>query len=453
MNKNLLKQFLRYLCPSVMAMWVFSLYTIVDGMFVSKGVGELALASVNISMPFINFVFALSVLFSTGASTIIAMYLGKKDFEKANETFTLNLFTIITISIIITITSLIGLDFLSKILGATPDTINYVKDYLFIISLFNIFFIVSYSLEVIVKADGFPILATVGVIISAITNIFLDYIFVIKFGYGVKGAAFATGIAQVLSTIFFLSHFLRKKSNLKFVKFKFDFKTIGKIVSLGFPDCTSELSIGLVTILFNQSLMRFIGQDALISYSVICYINTLVSMTMVGITQGVQPLISFNFGARENENVNNLFKMGIKTMFITAITVFSLCLLFANNITALFIDTKEVQLFNSTVSVFKLYSVSFLFLGFNLIISGFFVAIDKPICSAIISLGRSLVLVIISLFVLTKLFGGDGIWVTTNVSEFITLIISLSLLFKFFKEEKKNVKNKSSDVIKNSFIQ
>ena len=199
--------------------------------------------------------------------------------------------------------------------------------------------------------------------------------------------------------------------------------------------------------------MRFIGQDALISYSVICYINTLVSMTMVGITQGVQPLISFNFGARENENVNNLFKIGIKTMFITAITVFALCLLFANNITALFIDTKEVQLFNSTVYVFKLYSFSFLFLGFNLIISGFFVAIDKPICSAIISLGRSLVLVIISLFVLTKLFGGDGIWVTTDVSEFITLIISLSLLFKFFKEGKKNIKNKSSDVIENSFIQ
>ena len=172
MTKNLFKQFLRYLGPSVVAMWVFSLYTIVDGIFVSKGVGELALASVNISMPFINFVFALSVLFSTGASTIISMYLGKKDLEKANEAFSLNLFTIISLAIIITLASILGLDYLAKILGATPDTIGYVKDYLFIISLFNIFFIVSYSLEVIVKADGFPFLATIGVIISAITNIF-----------------------------------------------------------------------------------------------------------------------------------------------------------------------------------------------------------------------------------------------------------------------------------------
>ena len=457
MNKNLFKQFLRYLGPSVVAMWVFSLYTIVDGIFVSKGVGELALASVNISMPYINFIFAISVLFSTGASTIIAMYLGKKDLENANKAFSLNLFTIISLAIIITVISLVGLGYIAKILGATPDTIGYVKDYLFIISLFNIFFIVSYSLEVIVKADGFPFLATIGVIISAITNIALDYIFVIKLGYGVKGAAFATGIAQVLSTLFFLSHFLRKRSTLKFVKFKFDFNTIKRIICLGFPDCTSELSVGIVTILFNQSLVRFIGQDALISYSVICYVNTLIMMTMIGITQGAQPLISFFFGAGELKNVNHLLKMAIKTVFITSIVVFSSCILFANNIVSLFISPDEIELFTSTISVFKLYSISFLFIGFNLIISGFFVAIEKPISSAIISLGRSLILVTISLFVLTKLFGGNGIWITTAVSEFICLIIALGLLFKFFKYNKlgyedNTLSDDTSKIAKNSII-
>ena len=440
MTKDLFKQFLKYLGPSVAAMWVFSLYTIVDGIFVSKGVGELALASVNIAMPFINFIFAISVLFSTGASTIIAIYLGKKDLEKANEAFSLNLFTITALAIIITTTSILGLDYLAKILGATPDTIGYVKDYLFIISLFNIFFIVSYSLEVIVKADGFPFLATIGVVISAITNIALDYIFVIKLGYGVRGAAFATGIAQVFSSLFFLSHFLRKKSNLRFVKFKFSFKTIKRIISLGFPDCTSELSVGLVTILFNQTLLRLIGQDALISYSVICYVNTLILMTMIGITQGAQPLISYYFGAGEINKVNHLFKIALKTVLITSVLVFASSMIFASNITGLFINPQETQLFTSTVSVFKLYSISFLFVGFNLIISGFFVSIEQPLSSAIISLGRSLVLVTISLFILTKLFGGNGIWITTAVSEFITLIIALSLLFKLFKN--KNVENK-----------
>lgn len=453
MTKSLFKQFLRYLGPSVVAMWVFSLYTIVDGIFVSKGVGELALAAVNISMPFINFVFAISVLFSTGASTVIAMYLGKKDLENANKAFSLNLFTITILAIIITVTSILGLDYLAKVLGATPDTIGYVKDYLFIISLFNIFFIVSYSLEVIVKADGFPFLATIGVVISAITNIVLDYIFVIKLGYGVKGAAVATGIAQVLSTVFFLSHFLRKKSTLRFVKFKFSFNTIKRIISLGFPDCTSELSVGIVTILFNQTLLRLIGQDALISYSVICYVNTLILMTMIGITQGAQPLISFYFGAGEIDNVNHLLKLGLKTVLITSLAVFVSSILFAGNITGLFINPQETQLFNNTISVFKLYSISFLFVGFNLIISGFFVSIEQPLYSSIISLGRSLVLVTISLFLLTKLFGGDAIWVTTAVSEFVCLVISLSLLFKFFRKKNLNSGNESSSkIMKDSII-
>ena len=450
MTKNLFKQFLRYLGPSVVAMWVFSLYTIVDGIFVSKGVGELALASVNISMPFINFVFALSVLFSTGASTIISMYLGKKDLEKANEAFSLNLFTIICLSIIITVSSILGLDYLAKILGATPDTIGYVKDYLFIISLFNIFFIVSYSLEVIVKADGFPLLATIGVIISAVTNIALDYIFVIKLGYGVKGAAFATGLAQVFSTLFFLSHFLRKKSTLRFARFKFSFDTIKRIISLGFPDCTSELSVGIVTILFNQTLLRFIGQDALISYSVICYVNTLILMTMIGITQGAQPLISFYFGAGEIDKVNHLLKMSLKTVFITSVVVFASSILFAGNITSLFINPAETHLFNSTVYVFKLYSISFLFVGFNLIISGFFVAIEKPVYSTVISLCRSLVLVIISLFLLSKIFGGSAIWITTAVSEFTSLVVALSLLFNFFRNKKLNNEKSQSNLIEDS---
>ena len=452
MSKSLFKQFLRYLGPSVVAMWVFSLYTIVDGIFVSKGVGELALASVNISMPFINFVFAISVLFSTGASTVIAMYLGKKDLENANEAFSLNLFTITILAIIITVTSILGLDYLAKVLGATPDTIGYVKDYLFIVSLFNIFFIVSYSLEVIVKADGFPFLATIGVVISAITNIVLDYIFVIKLGYGIKGAAVATGIAQVLSTVFFLSHFLRKKSTLRFVKFKFSFNTIKRIISLGFPDCTSELSVGIVTILFNQTLLRLIGQDALISYSVICYVNTLILMTMIGITQGAQPLISFYFGADEIDKVNHLLKMGLKTVLVTSIVVFVSSILFATNITSLFINPNETQLFNSTVSVFKLYSISFLFVGFNLIISGFFVAIEQPLFSSIISLGRSLVLVTISLFLITKLFGGDAIWITTAVSEFVCLIIALSLLFKFFRKKRLNNDKSSSKIMEDSIV-
>ena len=214
-----------------------------------------------------------------------------------------------------------------------------------------------------------------------------------------------------------------------------------------------RISVGIVTILFNQTLLRLIGQDALISYSVICYVNTLILMTMIGITQGAQPLISFYFGAGEIDKVNHLLKMGLKTVLITSLVVFGSSILFAGNITGLFINPQETQLFNNTISVFKLYSISFLFVGFNLIISGFFVSIEQPLYSSIISLGRSLVLVTISLFLLTKLFGGDAIWVTTAVSEFVCLVISLSLLFKFFRKKKLNSGNESqSKIIKDSIL-
>lgn len=432
-NISLKKKFIRYLGPSVVAMWVFSLYTMVDGIFVSKGVGELALASVNISMPFINFIFAVSLLFSTGASTVIAVLLGKKDIKSANEIFTFNIVFIIALSVIIFLLAFFNLDRLALFLGATDSTIGMVKDYLGIIMFFNGFFIVSYSLEVIVKTDGFPILATVGVVISALTNIILDYFFVIEFGWGVKGAAYATGLSQVLSTVFFLIHFFKKNSTLNFSKFKVDFKTLGKITAIGFPDALTELSAGIVILLFNLSIQKYIGETGIIYYSVINYISILVLMTMIGIAQGMQPLSSYYFGAKDFKKVQALFKMGSKSIITASIVVFLVCIVFSDPIVSLFIHRSETAIFSEAIRVFKIYSISFLFLGVNVIISAFFVSVENPIVSTIISLGRGFVIVSISLFTMIFLFGGEGIWYTTIVSELICMIISLILLKRNYK--------------------
>lgn len=427
-NISLKQKFIRYMLPSVVAMWVFSLYTMVDGIFVSKGVGELALAAVNISMPFVTFIFAVSLMFSTGASTVIAVFLGKKDIKSANQVFTLNIVFIIALSVIIFLLTYFNLDRLALFLGATDSTIEMVKQYLGIIVFFNGFFIVSYSLEVIVKTDGFPVLATIGVLISAFTNVVLDYIFVIKLGYGVPGAAYATGISQILSTIFFLVHFFRKNATLKFTKFKFDFKAIGKIASIGFPDSLTELSAGVVILLFNLSIQKYIGEVGIIYYSVINYINVLVLMTMVGIAQGMQPLSSYYYGAHSYKEVRALFSMGVKAIIIASISVFAVSMIFTEPIVSLFIHRSEVEIFSEAVRVFRIYSFSFLILGFNVVISSFFVSIENPLISTVISLGRGLVLIAACLFVMIFLFGGEGIWYTTIVSEFVCLIISLVLL-------------------------
>ncbi|CEQ24057.1 MATE family efflux transporter [Paraclostridium sordellii] len=439
--KDLKTQFKQYVIPSVASMWVFSLYSMVDGAFVSRGVGSEALAAVNISTPYINTLFALSVLLSTGASTIVSMTLGKGDNKKASEYFTLNTVLLAIISIFITIISLLNLENIAIFLGATESTLPLVKGYLGNIILFVGFYLVSYGLELLIKCDGYPHLSTIGVIIAAITNIVLDYIFVIQFKWGVEGAALATGIARILSVSFFISHFLRKRGKLRFCKFKFDFNFIKRIIFIGIPDSMTEASLAVVILLFNQSILRLIGESALVSYSVICYITTLVLTTMLGISQGLQPICSYYYGKEDDKSVLKLLDMSISYIKKSSIIAFLLVIIFANQIVAMFIDKSDMSLFLYTVKTLRISSVAYLIMGYNVIISGFCVATDKAIHASIVSLGRGLVVITLSLIIMTFIFGGSGIWMATFVSEAIVLAISSIILRNNKLRIKNNIKS------------
>ncbi len=444
-TKNLKTQFKQYVIPSVASMWVFSLYSMVDGAFVSRGVGSEALAAVNISTPFINTLFAISVLLSTGASTIVSMTLGKGDNKKASEYFTFNTVLLAIISIFIIIFSLSNLEKIALFLGATDTTLPLVKGYLGNIIIFVTFYLVSYGLELLIKCDGYPHLSTIGVIISAITNIVLDYIFVIKWGWGVEGAALATGIARVFSVSFFMTHFLRKKGKLRFCKFKFELSFIRKIAVIGIPDSMTEASLAVVILLFNQSILRLIGENALVSYSVICYITTLVLTTMLGISQGLQPICSYYYGKEDNKSVLELLKMSLRYIKKSSIIAFFIVIIFANQIVSMFIDKTDMGLFNYTVKTLRISSLAYLIMGYNVIISGFCVATGKAIHASIISLGRGLVIITLSLIIMTSIFGGTGIWFATLVSELIVLIIS-TIILKKAKERIKNSTETNLDI-------
>ena len=429
-NISLKKKFFKYLFPSVTAMWIFSLYTMVDGIFVSRGVSEIALAAVNISMPFINFIFAISMLFSTGASTIISIYLGKNDLKKANEIFTFNLFAMIIFSLSLTIISLLNLDKIALFLGATKLNFYLVKDYLKIIISFNSFFIISYCLEVLTKADGYPHLAIIGMIISAITNIILDFLFVIIFDFGIKGAAIATIIAQGVSFIFFLRHFLSKKSKLKLTKLNIKLSYLKRIFYIGFPDAITELTSGIIILLFNQTILKYIGEDGIITYSIICYMSTLVIMTMIAITQGMQPLCSFYYGKNDTNTIKKLIKLSLKSILISSIIIFLLSIIFTKEIVFIFIKDTSSNLYLYSISAFRIFSTSFLILGFNILISGYFASIEEPFKATIISLCRGIIFITISLFLLSFYFGDTGIWISTLVAELVCLSLSIYLLLR-----------------------
>ncbi|MEG1593776.1 MAG: MATE family efflux transporter, partial [Oscillibacter sp.] len=210
-------------------MWIFSFYSLVDGVFVAKGVGEHALAAVNLSMPYINTVFSFGIVFAAGSSIVISIFLGQKNGEKANQYFNQNIVVVAALCVAFSIFTLLNMDFIVDLLGATGSTREYVKQYITVIAPFVVFYVVSYNLEVLVKTDGSPHVSILGVFTCAMTNVVLDYVFVIRFHWGVPGAAVATGIAQALSTVIFLLYFWKRGKHLQITKFKFDFSIYKRV--------------------------------------------------------------------------------------------------------------------------------------------------------------------------------------------------------------------------------
>lgn len=443
------KKFLNYVIPSIIAMWIYSIYTMVDGIFVAKGVGENALASINISMPIVNSIFALAILFAVGSSTIASIHLGNKEKNKASQVFTSNMVTLITISIIITTVVLFNLEKISYFLGATQKTILYVKEYLGIISLFSVFSMLAYYFEVLVKTDGYPRLATIGVCISAVTNIFLDYVFVIKLGYGVKGAAFATGISHVVACIVYLWHFIKVDSRIKFTKYKFDLNMIKRTIPLGASDFITEFSLGFTIFMFNRIILKNIGDAGIVTYTIIMYVNTIVIMTMAGISQGMQPLVSYYYGRDDKKSYTFFLKSAVKASVFISLGIYVIAMIFAKQINGIFISASEIELLNYSVRAFRIYVTAYLIIGLNIVIIGFYTAIEKPLYSMVLSIGRGFVVITSSLLLMTSLLGENGIWISSFVSEAICLLIGIVIFIRFFFSDLFIENNAKNAVIEN----
>ena len=428
---NLAKKFFKFTIPSIVSMWIFSLYSMVDGMFVAWGVGEHALTAVNLSLPFVSLIFTLGILLATGTSTVLSIALGKGDVEKARNYFNQNLVVVIVITALLSAVVLFNLDWVADFLGSSPENHHLVKEYVGFIAAFAVFFTVSYNLEVQVKADGAPHVSIIGVTSCGLMNVLLDYIFVMHFHWGVWGAALATGLSQATSTLVFVVYFLTHRYPLRFGRFKWDLGAYRRILPLGVGDGLSELSNGVVLFLFNHTIQRVIGQDALVSYTIIGYVNTLVLNCMIGIAHGIQPLSSFHLGAGQRPLCHKFLSYGIKLVAVAGVGFFIICQLLAGPIVGLFLEPAD-PLFGYTVTALRLYSPAFLLMGFNVVVSGFFTAMEHPFPALTISFGRGLVLISGCLVALSTLFGDVGIWLSPLASEGICLAVTLFFLLRYF---------------------
>ena len=432
-ERSLLSNFIRFSSATIASLMVFSLYSIVDGLFVARGVGEYAMSAVNLAVPFMNAMFSIALLFAVGTSTIIAIYLGEGKGENANSLFTQNAVLLLVMGVALSVLVIVFLEPFALLLGAEEMTLPYVKDYLLGLAPFAFCFMVSYNMEILVKTDGHPRVALLTVITGCLANCVLDYVAIFLLDWGIFGAAVATGVSQLLTVVLYLRHFMSKRSTFHFTRFRFDLSIYRRLLPIGVSDSLTELCNGVMIFLFNHTILRCIGERGLVSYTIIAYANTLIINTTMGISQGAQPLISFHYGRKDESSCRKLLQYGLISAAAVSIGCFVVLWIFAPQLTQAFLGLEDLALNEYTVDAFRRYGLSYLLLGFNVFIGGYLTARERPRGAIAISTGRGLIVQAAALLTLAATLGGDAIWFTPVISEAVVLVLSLLLLRNVLK--------------------
>ncbi|MGL5417228.1 MAG: MATE family efflux transporter [Clostridium sp.] len=433
--ENIHKLIIRYMVPSVLGMLGLSCCIFLDTMFIGRGIGENGLAALNIAIPFFSIFVGFSLLTGIGGGTLVSISLGKKDYNKVNEVFTLSIVLTVIFSIIFSIGTLVFLNGIIDILGATGIIKVYVKEYLEIILFGGILFIMSTTLNVFIRNDGNPKISMWAIIGSNLTNIILDYLLIFPLGMGMRGAAIATTFAQFVGISILLTHFIFKKNKIKFSFEYLKFRYTKRILNNGMSSFILELSAGLVIILFNLKLKVIGGDIAISAYSIIANFTLIIVAIFNGIAQGIQPIVSMNYGGNEHGRVMKAYKEGLRISLIVG-GVFFLLGEFAPKVIVEIFSPGNEELLKIAVTGIQIYFIALIPMGLNILNVGLLQSIEKSRKATMISLLRGIILIVIFLEILSRLFGLNGIWLTTPIVEVITLLIS----FYFILNERRNLK-------------
>ncbi|MFQ9289337.1 MAG: MATE family efflux transporter [Oscillospiraceae bacterium] len=432
-QRSLLAQFLRFSSATVASLMVFSLYSIVDGLFVAKGVGDYAMAAVNLAVPFTNVMFSIAVTFAVGTSTILSIYLGQGNREHANRLFSQNLALLVVIGLTITALVLIFLKPFALLLGAEEETLGYTMSYLRGLAPFAICFIVSYNLEILVKTDGRPMLAILTVCIGCLTNCVLDYVAIFVLNWGAWGAAFATGLSQLLTCVIYITHFLGKHTTFHLVRFRPEGSIYRRLIPSDWRTALRAVQRrdDLPLQPCDPPLHRHRRAGELYHH---CLTNTLVVNIMLGVSQGSQPLVSFQYGRKDSEKYRRLLRYGLITVAIMTAVCFAGIFLLAPQLVHIFLGSEKPLLNAASTGALRRYALSYLLVGFNILMSGFLTAVERPRSALCISMGRGLVLQAGALLLLAALWGGSSIWFAPLCSELLCFAMALILMRRFRRD-------------------
>ena len=428
------KKLLRFVLPSIAMMVFISVYGVVDGFFVSNFAGKTSFAAINLVMPFVMLLGGIGFMVGTGGTALVSKVLGEGDREKANRYFSMMVFLTLLLGVLLTAVGIAAMEPVARFLGATDAMIADSVLYGRIVVGFTTAFMLQNVFQSFLIAAEKPKLGLLATIAAGLTNILLDALFFGGFGWGVAGAAIATGISQCVGGLLPLFYFLRPNDSLlRLVRTKPELAPLVKACTNGSSELLTNISMSFVSMLYNYQLITIAGTDEVAAFGVIMYVAFFFEAIFIGYSMGTAPIVSYNYGARRDDELRSIFRKSLTViagagLFLTTSAYFA-----ASVLADIFVGYDET-LATLTVRGFRFFSFSFLLNGFCMYGSAFFTALNNGFISSVISLLQSVVFQIIAVIVLPLWLGTDGIWLSVSIAKLLAFFVTVSFWISCRKE-------------------
>lgn len=428
------KKLLRFTLPSIIMMIFTSIYSVVDGFFVSNFVGKTPFAAVNFIMPFLMILGAFGFMFGTGGSALISKTMGEGDKEKAKQLFSLFIYVSAGCGVVIAAAGIIFIRPVAALLGADGTMLEDCVRYGRIILIALPAYMLQFEFQSFFVAAEKPHLGLIVTIAAGVTNMTLDALLVAVFSLGLAGAAAATAISQCVGGIIPLIYFLCPNSSiLRLTRTKFDGRALFKACTNGASELMSNISMSIVGMLYNMQLIKYAGENGVAAYGVLMYVNFIFLAAFIGYSVGTAPIIGYNYGSGNHSELKNLLKKSLCLIGIFSVAMVVAAEGLAHPLASMFVG-YDLELFKMTLRGFMIYSFSFLFSGIAIFGSSFFTALNDGLISALISFLRTLVFQVAAVLVFPLIWGIDGIWVSIVAAELMA--VSVTVMFLLMKRKK-----------------
>lgn len=427
-KENKLKMILAFSIPSIIAMMLQTVITITDGYFTGNYVGENALAAINLGLPILYFYLGAGLCVGVGGSVICGRLLGAKEKQKASEVFSQTMVTAVGVCIIISFFAFVLFSPILNVLRAGADLAGYFTEYYRIMLFTYPLMVVGTILGMFIRVDGKPQVCMIVSIAGCILNMILDYIFVAVLSLGVQGSAIGSLIVQIVTVLILLGYFFSQKAGIRFHRFRFDKIINREMILNGSSEFIGEMASAISMFAFNYVLMKYVGAEGVAAFTILGFVVYGYSMICIGFGQGIVPLISICWGARETETAFDIRKITNRILFVMGFLIAGIFFLTGRNYAGVFGCSSNVA--DMVASGFRIYAVTFLVMGYDVINSMYFTSCGDAKSSALISALRGIVLLLGFTLVLPAIFGMTGVWMAAPCTETLTAVVSVYLLRK-----------------------